>query len=218
MAVVNKKVTAKRTAVILMPVLRKAPNVVRNIMRPQLFILFCFIQISSFGQMRLNDITDKSILDRIEFIKVKTDSFLLGHFNARTKSKFKFEFLKCGYLRGEFRSVYERLNIDKPEPLDLNNLTHHYSFIDKDINLLTDIDVYYFEVTDIEIRFQTSVDSLKYEALNKIYNQGLLPKIMRKINETRLKDPFVIIEVDKIKSTFNIILKDKNLPHNFFIS
>src|SRR6478609_6196004 len=29
----NKKVTAKRAAVILMPVLRKAPNVVRNLMR-----------------------------------------------------------------------------------------------------------------------------------------------------------------------------------------
>ena len=35
LAVVNKKVTAKQAAVILMPVLRKAPNVARKHKRPR---------------------------------------------------------------------------------------------------------------------------------------------------------------------------------------
>ena len=126
--------------------------------------------------------------------------------------------MNCGYLRGEFHSVYERLNIDGPDPLDLTNLTHNYTFTDKEINIQADIDIYYFEGTDIEIRFQTTVDSLKYEALNKIYNTGLLIKIKTKIKETRFKNPYIIIDVDKKHNIYSLILKDKNLPHNFFIN
>ncbi len=157
-------------------------------------------------------------MDRVKFIKAKTDSFLFAHFQKKIVSKFQFEFSGCGYVRGEMRSVYQFLNSDNPEPSDINNLTHNYSFFDKEINLTTDIDIYYNQDQNIELRFQTLEDSLRYEALSNIYKRGLLNRIKAKAKEAKFKNAYVRIEVDKIRNTFNIILKDKVLPHTFFIT
>jgi hypothetical protein len=168
--------------------------------------------------MVLQDVEDEKIVQRIEFIKAKTDSFLLTHFKKNIQSKFQFDFRSCGYFRGEFHSIYQFLNSDKPKPDDLYNLTHSYDFIDKNINLKTDVDIWLYQYQDIKIQFHTTTDSLKYEALNKIYNKGLISKIKARTAELKLKYPYIEIYVDEKAKTFTIILKDKSLPHNFYIT
>lgn len=168
--------------------------------------------------MSLQDIEDKKIVHRIEFIKAKTDSFLLTHFKGNIKPKFEFDFPSCGYFRGELRSIYQFLNSDKPDPDDLNNLTHYYNFFDRRINLNTDIGIWFYQYKDIKMEFQTTSDSLKFEALDKVYNKGLINKIMAKIIQLKLKSPYIVIQVDEKRRTFDLILKDKSLPHNFFIT
>src|SRR5687768_1380343 len=133
-------------------------------MKARLFISFFLVSFFSFGQAAIGDIEDKKMLQKIEFIKAKTDSFLLTNFQKRVKSKFQFEFLNCGYFNGEMRFAYQFLNSDKSEVTDINNLTHNYSFLDKDLNLSTDIDIYFYEDESIGVRFQTTEDSLKYAA------------------------------------------------------
>jgi len=50
LAVVNKKVTAKRAEGILFPVLRKAPAVRRKIMRPLFLIVLCYLSTDIYAQ------------------------------------------------------------------------------------------------------------------------------------------------------------------------
>jgi hypothetical protein len=187
-------------------------------MRTLLFISFLLTTTSALGQMTLQDIEDKVIVQRIEFIKTKTDSFLLTHFKKNIRPKFQFDFLSCGYFRGESRSIYQFLNSDKPEPDDLNSLTHFYIFFDKGINLMADIGIWFYQYQDIKMEFKTISDSLKYEALNTIYNKELITKIKTKIIDLKLKRPYFIIQVYEKRRTFDIILKDKSLPHNYFLT
>jgi hypothetical protein len=186
-------------------------------MKPLIFILLLFICISSFGQMTVNDIQDKKIKERIKFLKSKTDSFLLSKFSKIIKRKLSFDFTSCGFFMGEIRENYQFLNSNKFEPLDINNLTHSYSFIDKGINLKIDIDIYFEQYKIVEIRFQKISDSLKFISLDKIYNKGFLQKIKQRIKEAKLKQYYVEIDIDEKQKTFNIILKDKLLPHKYFI-
>jgi len=201
-----------------MPLQAASPNVVRNIMKPLLTILFAVIYLYSFGQKTLHDIKDKTILDRIEFIKSKTDSFLLSHFQNRIKPKFQFEFLHCGYTNGEFLRWYGYLDSTDDRPNEINNVRHNYSFTDKDINLNCDINVYFYQYNSIELHFQTTVDSLKFTALDKIYNQGQFQKIKAKIQEVKFKQYYTVIQVNSKLLTYDIIVKDKSLPHNYFIN
>jgi hypothetical protein len=186
-------------------------------MKPLIFILLLFICISSFGQMTVNDIQDKRIKERIKFVKSKTDFFLLNKFSKSVKRKFSFAFTSCGFFIGEMRENYQFLNSNKFEPLDINNLTHNYSFIDTAINLKVDIDTYFEQYKIIEIRFQKISDSLKFISLDKIYNKGFLQKVKRKIAEVKLKQYYIEIDIDEKQKTFNIILKDKLLSHKYFI-
>jgi hypothetical protein len=187
-------------------------------MKTLLFISLLLTATCTVGQMTLQEVENKNVVKRIEFIKAKTDSFLLTHFKGNVRSKFQLDFLSCGYFRGEFRSIYQFLNSDKPEPKELNSLTHYYDFVDKSINLKTNVGIWFYEYKDIEMQFQTISDSLNYEALSKIYNKGIYSRIKAKIIELKLKNPFTIIQVDEKNRTFNIILKDKALPHNYFIT
>ena len=167
--------------------------------------------------MTLQEIEDKKIVERIKFIKAKTDSFILISFTKKNRTKFQWEFQNCGYFQGEAHYIYQSLNSDKPNPDDLKNLTHNYSFFDREINLKTDLDIYFFECKGIEVRFQTTVDSLRYVALNKIYNHGLFSRIKAKATEVKFRNPYIVIQTDKKAKTVFVILKDKILPHNFFI-
>jgi hypothetical protein len=186
-------------------------------MKPPLFISVLLIWTSSIGQVALENVQEEKLIQRIELIKIKTDSFLLTPFKTNVRSKFKLDFVSCGYFRGEFHSTYHFLNSDKPDPMDLNDLTHAYTFFDKEINLQTDITIQYRDYDGVKMRFQGTVDSLTFEALNRIYNKGFINKIKAKNTQLKLKNPYVQIQVDEADKTFEIILKDKFLPHNYFI-
>jgi hypothetical protein len=104
LAVVNKKVTAKRTAVILMPVLRKAPNVGCNFMvtlqKTILTLTFLIFIISVKGQVNDQNIRrtvlEKGIVDSLFIFgkwteKGQTETHLkyLGQFTSKSGRTFK---------------------------------------------------------------------------------------------------------------------------------
>jgi len=186
-------------------------------MKSLIFIPLFFTSIWTSGQVTISDIKDKVIQERVMFVKAKTDSFLFSKFSKKIRPDFKFEFTNCRFLAGEMWENYQFLNANKFEPLDINNLTHNYSFFDKLINLKTDIDIYLYQDKSFDIQFQKTTDSLKFLSLDKIYNKGLLQKIKAKIKESRFKQYYTEIEIDNKSKTVNIILKDKILPHEYFI-
>ena len=182
------------------------------------FLIFAFLNsISSLAQKTLKDVEDKKIMARIVFIKAKTDSFLLSSFDKKIRSNFVLNFPSCGYYRGELHFLYQFLNSDQPNPSDINNSTHYYKFTDSNIGLNTEIGIYFYEYNGTETKFSTIGDSLMFDALNKLYNKGLVKKALEKISSLRLKNPYTVIEIDKSQKAYNIILKDKYLPHNFII-
>jgi hypothetical protein len=186
-------------------------------MKSLLIIPLFLFSVYSFGQMTVSDIKDKTIQDRVNFLKSKTDSFLLSMFSKTLRQNFKFEFTNCGFFMGEMREIYQFLNSRKFEPTDINNLTHNYSFFDKKINLKTSLDIYLYQDNNFEIQFQKTIDSLTFLSLDKIYNKGLLQKIMTKIKESKFKQHYTEIQIDNKTKTFNIVLKDGILPHKYFI-
>ena len=186
-------------------------------MKILLSISFFFLSMEIYAQTGLNDIQDKIISERIQSAKIKTDSFLLDTFKRKEQAKFRFEFLKSAYYPGDSGFAYRFLNHYKPDPAKKYSLTHHYNFFDKEINLYTDINIYYYEDDEAQATFQTPSDSLKYSALIKIYNQGVLKKIKAKAASVKFKQPYVSIDVDEQINAYNIILRDKTKPHNYFI-
>jgi hypothetical protein len=188
-------------------------------MKTLLVLLFIIICHRSVGQSTINEVVDKRIKERIEFIKAKTDSFLFKWFPKNATPNFKFDFKSCGYFMGEFHSMYGFLNSDKRKVEDINYLNHYYNFFDKSINLITNISVSFYFSWDgrSEISPEAKSDVLILAALKKIYNKGLLEKIKARIIKSKFENPYTIIEVDEKNYKFNIILKDKNLPHNYFI-
>jgi hypothetical protein len=186
-------------------------------MKILLIISFFFLCIGAYAQTGLNDIGDTRISERIQAAKIKTDSFLLDTFKKKEQGKFRFEFLKSAYYPGDSGFAYRFLNHYKPDPSKTYSLTHHYIFFDKEINLYTDINVYYYEDDQAQAAFQTPSDSLKYSALIKIYNKGMLKKIKEKAAAVKFKQPYVAIDVDEQINAYNIILRDKTKPHNYFI-
>jgi hypothetical protein len=180
-------------------------------------ILFFSLCSGSFAQTELNDVADKKISEHIQFAKTKTDSFLLDSFKKKEQVKFRFEFSKSSYYPGDSGFAYRFLNYYKPDPGKKYSVSHHYTFFDKDINLYTDIDIYCDGDDAIKAEFQTSSDSLKYSALVKIYNKGILKKIKAKAATVKFKQPYISIQVDKELNIYNIVLMDKTKPHNYFI-
>lgn len=185
--------------------------------KASLFILFLISCCCSFGQMTMQDIDDKKTLSRIEFIKANTDSFLLRHFEKKIQSKFKFEYSHSRIDYGDMLISYQSVNSLKAPLENISGVIHNYKFLDKGINLKTNINIYFWKYKAIGMWFNSNEDSLNYEALNKIYNKGLLPKIKEKIIEAKLKDPYTEIEADIKNNRFYIILKDRSSPHNFYI-
>lgn len=187
-------------------------------MKLLLILLLISATIPSFGQMSLQEIENPAVLKRIEWVKAKTDSFLLTGFKRNIRAKFSFEFEQGGYFMGEMRGVYVFLNSDKHEPDEINGVTHDYQFSDEDINLVTAIDVYCYEGKTIELRFQSTEDALKKAALNAIYNKGLLNKIKATIKEQQIKHPYTIIQVSRKMNKYFIFLKDKASTHTYQVS
>ena len=186
-------------------------------MKSLIFITLFLISISSLGQIKINDIKDQAIQDRVKFLKAKTDFFLFSKFSKTIQRNFKFEFTNCGFFMGEMRGNYQFLNSKKFDTLDINSLTHNYSFLDKQINLKTDLNIYLYEDKYFSIQFEKTSDSLIFSSLNKIYNNGFLHKIKNKIREVKFRQYYIEIEIDNKSKTFNIIIKDKVLPHKYFI-
>ena len=182
-----------------------------------LFMSFLLAATCLKGQMSINDIQDKKIAHRIEFIKAKTDSFLLTHFTKDIRSKFQFEFSDSGFFQGEFRYSYGFLNETIHNVEGVNNTTHYYVFFDKSIGLKTEIGIWFYQDEKIKMDFEQKSDSLIFKALSNIYKEGLFKKIKAQIVAHKLKNPYTVIQVHKKEGTFDIILKDKSLPHNFFI-
>jgi len=187
-------------------------------MKILLVISFFFLCAGAYAQTGLNDIEDNRLSERIQSAKIKTDSFLLDSFKIKEQGKFRFEFLKSAWYPGDSGFAYRFLNYYKPDPAKKYSLTHHYVFFDKEINLYTDINIYYYGGDDAEAAFQTPSDSLKYSALIKIYNNGGIKKIKAKSASVKFKQPYVTINVDEQINAYSIILRDKTKPHNYFIN
>jgi len=185
-------------------------------MKALLSLLLLLACSCSFAQLSLPEVEDAAIVRRIEFVKAKTDSFLLNNFKKEVRSKFQFEFVQGSYLYGEMGFVYVFLNADKHLPDEINNVTHRYSFSDESINLSADIDIYFYQDKGIQLRFKTVEDVAKIAALKAIYNEGRLNKIRNKIKEEKLKQPYTTIEIDRTKK-YRIFLKDKAGLHAYLI-
>ena len=130
--------------------------------------------------------------------------------------KFKAEF-GVTYFLGEPAANYLFLNKTKEDPKNIDQLNQYYDLEDSSINLSTSVGVYYYETDELEIRFSSVSDSLTLRAINRIYSKEGRAKIKNLIREKRLKNPFVIINVDKKLKSFFVLLKDKNHPHNYLI-
>jgi hypothetical protein len=172
--------------------------------------------ISSSAQLSLQEVEDAAIVKRIEWVKAKTDSFLLSNFKKEVRAKFQFEFVQGSYISGEMGFVYVFLNTGKHLPDEVNNVTHRYSFLDESINLTVDIDIYFYQDKNVELRFKSVDDVVKAAALKAIYNEGRLSKIRNKIKEEKLKQPYTTIEIDRTKK-YRIFLKDKAGLHAYLI-
>jgi hypothetical protein len=185
-------------------------------MKILLSLLLLLACISSFAQLSLQEVEDTAIVKRIEWVKAKTDSFLLNGFKKEVRPKFQFEFVQGSYLYGEMGFVYVFLNTGKYAPDEINNVTHRYNFTDESIDLATTIDIYFYQDKKVEFRFKSVEDAVKIAALKAIYNEGRLNKIKTKIKEEKLKQPYTTIEIDRTKK-FRIFLKDKAGLHAYLI-
>ena len=86
---------------------------------------------------------------------------------------------------------------------------HSYNFLDEVIHLDITIDIHFDLTPDLGAGFQTETDSLKFTALNKIYNKGFLQKIEAKILGQKLKDYYTVIQVNTRRNAYDIIVKDR---------
>jgi hypothetical protein len=197
-------------------------------MRIFLFLVLLFIATKSKCQISdrlvkeafLPYIESATMKKRILFFKAKTDNFLLTHSSKLVKNKFQFSFPSCTFggsygCRG--RNGYPQFTRSR-EDTNVVDVINNYQFIDKSIKLeIQNIEVYYDDEHGTKLHFNSCKDSLFAEALKKIYSKGYLVKIMNKVKESGLTNYATIIETFEATQNYTIIVKDRNLSHNWYI-
>lgn len=182
---------------------------------------FCQISDRLVFEAFLPYIESESMKKRIVFVKTKTDNFLLKHSAKLLKNKFTFNFPSCSFGGSggcQGRPHYPKFTRGEADT-NVVEVINNYFFSDKSIRLnIENIEVYYDDSYGIvNLHFNSIKDSLLTEALRKVYSKGYLEKIKTKIKESKFKNYFTIIEVYEAGQTYNIIVKDKMLSHNFYV-